>query len=160
MHHGGAEELQRMGAKRQGVPFLHGHGSAFVGHAVKELREHLDGLCRCHKLHLGPLFHSPGNEGRMVRFHVMDHKITGDGAAEGLLERCLPLFSAAGIHGVHDGCLVVLYEIRIVGHALFQDVLAFKEVQGEVIGPDIKNGISDFFHDGLRLFPRMQKYKN
>ena len=111
---------------------------------------HHKGLGVAHHGNLGILFYKSLNGGGVVRLHVLHYQIIRQAGTQNLVDVLQPLFSLAGIDGVHNRDLVVKNHIRIVGHAVGHDVLTFKQVHIVIVAAYIKNSIGNFLeHTGL-----------
>ena len=129
-------------AKAEGVTLA--HDDAVVGIVgAKEVLHHAEGLFggdyTCFRVDL----HKVVDIGGMVRLHVLDHQIVGLTALQGLLDIVQPLMGKILVHGVHDGDLLVQNGVRVVGHAVGDDVLSFKQVYLMVVYADVFDVVGD-----------------
>ena len=123
-------------------------GASFNLNTLKELLQHLDSLGTGHKSKSGELFKSPSNQGRVVRFHMMNDKVIGLASAESLLKVSLPLIGLAGIGRIKNSHLIVQNDIRVVSHSLRNYILTLKKIQVQVINSDILYLITKIlYHD-------------
>ena len=100
--------------------------------------------------------HEGGDIARMVRLHVVDDQIVGGLAAEHVFDVAEPFVTEADIDRVNDGGLAVEDGVRIVSHAVGDDVLAFEKVDFVVVDADVPNVFGDV-HDNLWCFFRLIK---
>ena len=80
----------------------------------------------------------------MVRLQMMHHQVIRRPVAQGFREILLPRLCASGIDGIHYGHFLVLNQIRIIGHSLRYFILAFEQVQIQIVRPDISHRFVDF----------------
>ena len=137
MDHRGGEETQAVLSEFQHVTLLDGLRPSGHVDAIEELPEHLDGLGASHKYEAGIGSERPGYERGVIGLHMMYDKIVGFAAGKGLYEVGFPLLALAGVGGVHYGNLFVEDDIGVVGHAIRNYILAFKEVEVQVVDSDI-----------------------
>ena len=86
------------------------------------------------------------DEGGMVGLHVLDDEIVDLLPARGLGKVREPFVAEPGVDRVEDDRLAVVDEIRIVGHAARNDVLALEEVDVVVVHADCENAVCKLFH--------------
>ena len=79
----------------------------------------------------------------MVGLHVLDNEIVGRRRPEERLDVAEPLVNEILVDRVEHGYLLVEDDVRIVRHAAFDGVLAFKQVDVVVIDADITDVIGD-----------------
>ena len=84
----------------------------------------------------------------MVGLQMVDDQVIGFAAVQRFCQAHLPGLALAGVDGVQDGHLLVEDQVGIVSHALGHDILAFKEIEVEVIDADVFDG----FVQGLDHF--------
>ena len=141
MHHRRADEAQAVRAQGKDVAFLDALGAAFQGKLVKELRQHLQRLGAGDQGQAREGFERPFDQGRMIRFQVMDHQIIRLAAIQGLREPDFPGLALAGVDRVQDGDSFVQDEVGVVRDAFGQDILALEEVEIEVVNADVFDAI-------------------
>ena len=139
VYHWSHEELQGMSTQIQNLSFLYGNGLVFEAGVFKELRHHLDSLGRCYNLNCWILGQKIGDISGMVRFHVLHHEIVRRTSFECLFQVGEPFFSLAEVYGVHDSNFLIHNKIRIIGDAIRDDVLAFKEIDSSIVYTNIFN---------------------
>ena len=153
MDHRGREKAQRTAAERQFVPFLDHFRAGGEVHAFVELAEELDGLGGGDEGQRRPLVQRPDDEAGMVRLHMVGDKVVRRAAAQRLLQIRLPVVADGGVGSVQDGGLLVFDQIGIVGHSFRNGVLAFKQIQPEVVDPDIADPGNDvLYHNKVLVF--------
>ncbi len=144
MHHGSPIESQAAAAQGKGIPFFHRQAAAGQVQAVEELPHHLQGPGRSHHLQGGILTGHPRNQASVVRLQMMHHQVIRRASVQGFHEILLPRLCASGIDGIHNGHFLVLNQIRIIGHSLRYFILAFEQVQIQIVRPDISHRFVDF----------------
>ena len=77
--------------------------------------------------------------GRMVRFHVLNHQIVRFTAFQSVFDVVQPLLTEVSIHAVHDGDFLINDGIGVVSHAVWYDVLTFKQVDLVVVDTNVFN---------------------
>ena len=152
MDHRSQGEAEGVAAQAERVAFLDGLRAAFQGDAFEELREHLQGGGRGHKRHGRIFFQHPGHQRGVVGLHVVDDEVVGLALAERLGQVGLPGFALAAVGRVEDGDFLVEDDIGIIGHPFGHYVLAFEEVDVEVVDPDEFDGRSDIFDHDCKNF--------
>ena len=83
---------------------------------------------------------------------MVDDEVVGLAVAERLGQVGLPGFALAAVGRVEDGDFLVEDDIRIIGHSFGHHVLAFEEVDVEVVDPDEFDGRSDIFDHDCKNF--------
>ena len=128
----------------QGISFF--YRQSVEASAGLELAQELYGFGAGYNLDGGILIGHLADEGRMIRLHVMHHQIVGRTAIQSLLKVLQPLLSFPAVGRIKNGHFLILDQIRVIGHALRHNILAFKEVQIQVVHPDIEDSFGDFVH--------------
>ena len=142
MHQRRGEEPQRLArAEFQRIAFL--NHQYFRVDAGEELAQHFQGHRSGNERAGGVFLQGFGDERRVVRFHVVRHQIIRRAAVEDFLQIGLPGVGDIGIGRIHYGDFFTVDDVGIVRHSLREDILAFEEVQREVIDPDIAYSASD-----------------
>ena len=73
----------------------------------------------------------------MIRLKMLYNKIVNGSAVESREKILLPFLHASWINSIHNSYLFVQNHIGVVGNALRDNVLAFKQIDGSVIYTDI-----------------------
>ena len=91
----------------------------------------------------------------MVAFHVLDDEVVRFAVAEDLGDISEPLLCKMLVDSVHDDDLLVDDDIRVVCHAVRDDILTFEEVDFMVVDTNIfdvgRDGHSTIFHNSSYL---------
>ena len=157
MHHGSHDEAERMGAEFQRVPFLDSEGVKRL--SLKELSQEDQGLGRRHDPNVGILPCQCQDASGMVRFHVMDNQIIRFPAAEGLFQPFEPLFPLPGIDRIHHGHFFVQDEVGIIGHSLGNNVLAFEQIEVQVVHSDVPDvGTDILVHNCILILTNIERF--
>ena len=80
----------------------------------------------------------------MVGLHVLHDKVVGLAVSECFLEIVQPLMREASVNRIHYGNLLVHDDIGIVCHSVWNNVLAFEQVNFVVVDSDVDDILCDF----------------
>ncbi len=109
---------------------------------AEELAEHREGFGVADKLHFRIPLRKAQDAAGVIRLHVGDHQVVRSAPIQFVCELGEPFVRRAGVHAVHDGDLLIQNEVGVVAHAHRLDrVLVFKKGQGEVIRPNVADGL-------------------
>ena len=75
---------------------------------------------------------------------MLDNQVIRLAGPQSCLYVVQPFMGKAGIHGVHDSRLFIQDDIGIISHAVFYDILAFKEIDFMVIDTHVFNIVCNF----------------
>ena len=128
----------RVGAQFQHVPLLDGKGGV-PGEIPEELGQHSESLCGAYQCHYRIAFRQSLNAAGVIRFHVGDHQIIRSRAVQHFRRLFQPLLRGTGVYGVQQSRLFVPNRVGIVGNAVGNGVLVFKQINRGVIYADVKN---------------------
>ena len=135
--HGSGEKAERTGSEREAVAFFHRQNPLRLRRLVQELRQHGRRLGAEDQLQAGIFRQGPGQEAAVVRFQVMDDQVSRRPSPEGFPEIPDPRIPLPGVHRVQDGDFFIFHKIGIVRHSLRNGILAFKQVERQVVDPDV-----------------------
>ena len=145
VHHRRGNELQRMAAELQCVPFLCDDPPAGVIFAGKVLH-HGEGLGRRHDLRFRILLRESFDAGGMVRLHVVHDQVVRLPARQRSFQVFQPGAGEVPVRGIHDRNLFIQDHIGIVGHAFRHDVHSLKQVDFVIVHADIINVLCNAAH--------------
>ena len=136
VNHGRGHKIKRVPAEREGiaVPDLH---LTFGKIRSEELPHHRKCLGVRNDNGIGIYLHEIHDVCRMIGLHVLYYEIIRLPAVESLLEIVEPFVCEVRVNGVHDRDLVVLDEIRVVSHAVFNAVLPLEQIDLSVVYSDV-----------------------
>ena len=162
VHHGRRPEREGTAAQRQGVIIPHGD---FFRRRIRaeEVFHHGKSLCGGHNGRLRERLHETENAAGMVRLHMLDDQIVRLPCAQDGADVAKPDIRIAGVHGIHNGDLLVQDHIGIICHAVRHHILPFKKIKVMVVDTCILNGIGNchtaaffLFIAGIVLLPVFQ----
>ena len=73
----------------------------------------------------------------MIGFQMLHNQVVRSLSIECLLQILFPFLCLGGIHRIHNGHLLILNQIRVVGHTQRHIVLTFEEIYVKVIHTDV-----------------------
>ncbi len=132
-----------MFSQGEGVSLLD-HDLSFRKVGSEKLYHHGKGLGGGHDRRLRISLHKVGDVGGVVRLHVLDDQVVGTAGTQNLLNVVQPFMGKAGIHRVHHGCFLIQDHIGVVGHAVFDHVLAFEQVHVVVVDAHVADVFCNF----------------
>ena len=138
VHHRCHDKVQGVSAQFQHVPLLDGKGGV-PGEIPEELGQHSESLCGAYQCHFRIAFRQSLNAAGVIRFHVGDHQIIRSRAVQHFRRLFQPLLRGTGVYGVQQSRLFVPNRVGIVGNAVGNGVLVFKQINRGVIYADVKN---------------------
>ena len=142
VNHGREHKVQLMLAQIQHVAVSHFDGLADLD--VREvLSDHLESLAVADHGGLGIFLHEGLDRRGVVRFHVLHHQVIRAHAPQRQLDVLQPLIGLSLIDGIHDRDLIIDDRIRVVGHAVRNDVLTLEQVDVVIVGTDIDDGVGN-----------------
>ena len=97
-------------------------------------------------------FHEVCDVGCVVRFHVLDNKIIRFAITQNLLDVIKPFVGKIGIYCIHDSSFFVQDHVGVVGHTVWNFVLAFEKVNLVIVYAYIFDSICDFHEQYLFSF--------
>ena len=142
VHHGGGDEAEGVFAQGQGVPVADHHAAVgIVGaeHVLHHQKGQVGGHYHCFRV----MSEEHVDVGGVVRLHVLDDEVIRGAAPEPGFQVLQPFPAEACVYGVKDGDLLVQDHVGVVGNAVGDGVLAFKQVGLAVIDADILNVVGD-----------------
>ena len=119
-------------SERKSISFLY-NDLPVLKIGTEKLLHHDKGFCGGNDLGVLIYLHKIGNICRVVRFHMLDDQVIRLAGAQSRPDVVQPFMGETGIHGVHDRCLLIQDHIRIISHAVFYNILAFKQIHLMVI---------------------------
>ena len=147
VNHGRTHKGQGVLAQAQGIALA--DDNAAVGVVVaEEVFHHDKGLGGGNHGRLGVDLQEIGDVGGVVRLHVLDNQVVRCTITQCGGDLGDPLVSKVGVNGVHHNGLVVHDQIGVVGHAVRDAILAFKEIHCVIIDTKVNNIFCDF-HSGF-----------
>ena len=145
MYHGGVDKVQHMLPKgkrsavfRQQLAVLNVH--------IKEIVHHGKGLLcgnnHCLRIGVDKIL----NVGRVVRLHVLYDQVVRLPSLQDICNVVQPLMGKVNINRVHDSHFLIQDHIGIVGHTVWNHILALKQVHLVIVDPHVTDGISNRRH--------------
>ena len=128
--------------QREGIALADDDAVVLKGGA-EETDHHIKGLGGGNHGGIGIGLHKVCNIGGMVHLHMLDHQVIRLTTGQDILDIVQPLMGEAGIHGIHNGDLLVQDHIRIVGHAVGHHILALEQIHLVVVNANIFNIIGN-----------------
>ena len=147
MDHGGGDEVQGVMAQGQSVAFLDDDAAVSIV-CAEELLHHDKGLGGRYNFSGGVCLGKGIDGTGVVRLHVLDNQVVRCTITQCGGDLGDPLVSKVGVNGVHHNGLVVHDQIGVVGHAVRDAILAFKEIHCVIIDTKVNNIFCDF-HSGF-----------
>ena len=125
VHHGRQVEAQLVVSQVEEVAFL--HLVAFACHAVESLY-HAECLAVAHDDDVGIRLLDEADGSGMVRLHVVDDEVLYGSLADDGANLAQVGLEVGGVHRVHQGGDVVVYQVGIIGYAVGQRPHPLEEV--------------------------------
>ena len=131
MHHRGGHEAQAVLTKLEHVSLL---DLQLMGLDVKaiELAHDLEALCARDELELGKALDKVGDDGAVVRLHVVDHHVVEVPARKHLLEVLHEPVANGRVDAVNEAGLVIQNNVVVVGHTLGHRIAVFKKLDAAI----------------------------
>src|SRR5699024_5066730 len=154
VHHGRHDKVESMFAQRQGVPFLHTAAAAAHVFHGEELGQHGNGLHAGNQFHVGIFFGQHLYAACVVRLHVGDDQIIRLSAVQHSFQIGQPSSSCPLVHCIHHGDFLIENHIGVIGNAVGNLILSFKQVNGLVVHTDIADSLRNgyVFHKNIFSF--------
>ena len=119
---------------------------------VKEILHHAECFFVGNNCGVRVSFHEVCDVGCVVRFHVLYNKIIRFAITKNLLDVIKPFVGKIGIYCIHDSSFFVQDHIGVVGHTVWNFVLAFEKVNLVIVYAYIFDSICDFHEQYLFSF--------
>ncbi len=143
VHHRRRDKGECMPAEREGVALA--DNNAAVGKIrAEEIFHHCECLGGGNDKSLWVGFHKVGDICRVIRLHMLYNQIIRLSPAQLCLKIVHPFMCKIAVNRVHNGNLLVKNQIRIIRHAVRDDVLSLKQINIMVVDADIAYVLCDF----------------
>ena len=136
VNHRSHEKVQRVAAETDRVTFLD-RNRASGEIKIEELRHKRKGLCVADQLHVRIHLSQLLDISGMIRLQMRDHQIIYGASVQRLGKIVHPGVGCARINGVHHGYLLIQNQVGVIGYAIRNNILAFKQIEGLVICADV-----------------------
>ena len=107
----------------------------------EKLADHLKCLRVADDHALRILFGKRRDGSRVVRFHVLDNQVVRRRVFQDRCDILKPFLRLALVNRVHDRCLLVTDDVRVVRHSKRHIEMPFKKVNIVIIRADINNAV-------------------
>ena len=112
---------------------------SFAQIVAEKLTHHRKSLCGGNDLNLGISADEAHYVCRMIRLHVLNDKIIGLSAVKRIGKIIKPFVTEPCVNRIHDSDFLINYNIRIICHSVFNNVLTLKKVDIMVINTNVFN---------------------
>ena len=143
VYHRSGDKGQFVFSQIENVTLAH-HNAAVGIVGTKEVLHHIERLCRGYYDCVGIRLEEVCNVCRVVGLHMLHHKIIGLARTESVLNVIEPLVCECGINGIHNSNLFIDDGIRIIRHAVGNDILTLKKIDVVVVYANILDVICNF----------------
>mgnify|MGYP006988151951 CR=1 FL=1 len=151
MYHRGEYEGQVMISQRKAGAIIYDNFLTFQIQ-IKKVLDHSKSFLIGDNSSIWINLHEVCNISCMIRFHMLYDEIIRSSVSENLLDIIKPFVGKIGIYCIHDSSFFVQDHIGVVGHTVWNFVLAFEKVNLVIVYAYIFDSICDFHEQYLFSF--------